>query len=94
MRIIFGNKPYRNIINEGVVDTLSNRREKTIIEFANKAKMNPKFGPKWFPENSNPGRMVRDSTRRKINEAQCKTQRMRNNPIQYMIRRLNEQDGH
>ena len=91
IKIIFGNSvSYADLISEGRIETLKERRIKNIAKFANKAVLNPKFSEKWFPINTTE-RDARTSTRKKYIEKNCTTERSRNNPVQYMIRILNQQ---
>ena len=93
MKIIFGHHcSYSALIDDGVVQILESRRIKNCLSFAIKAAASDRFGKKWFPVNGN-GREVRTSTRRKYIERQHRTERSRNNPIQSMIRQLNEQES-
>ena len=95
-KIIFGNTSYRSLIESEEIELLSERRERSVLEFAKRALKNPKFGQKWFKPTDQTERSVRDSTRKRFVEANCRTERMRNNPVQYMVRALNnekEQSG-
>ena len=74
------------------VKTLKERRHESSLRFANKNKESEKFGLKWFPK-TDIGRNARQSTRRTYKEKFYKTERTRNNPIQFMIRQLNEQES-
>ena len=88
LRIIYGyNLNYERLLEDGRVETLSSRREKDALQFALKNCNNPRFS-RWFPVNNN-ARDARSSTRRFYLERQCRTDRTRNNPIQFMIRMLN-----
>ena len=91
VKIIFGyGVDYNGMVESGEIETLEQRRKNSCIKFAQKAAASARFGPKWFPENGTT-REARTTTRRQYMEGQCRTERSRNNPIQYMIRRLNEQ---
>ena len=91
LKIIYGwNYNIDELYDNEIIETLYDRREKKSLHFANKAKETERFG-KWFPRNTN-YRNVRDSTRRVFHEKQCRTERTRNNPIQYMIRLLNREE--
>ena len=60
-----------------------------MLKFALKATTSTTFGTKWFPKNT-VGRDARKSTRRVYMERANKTERSKNNPLQYMARVLNE----
>ena len=90
MRIIFGRGVnYRELLEQGMIDSLETRRIDSCTRFANRAKNNPRFVNRWFPPNM-VTRGVRAGTRRKYIEKRHKTEWSRNNPIQYM---LNEQES-
>ena len=91
MQIIYGfSIDYKKMVEDGTVELLSERRENAVVEFAKKAAESSRFGKKWFPEAPMRSREVRSTTRRKYKEMNCKTERARNNPVQYMVRKLNE----
>ena len=90
-KIIFGwGVDYSELVEEGKVQTLASRRRQACINFAMKALVSPTFGEKWFPRNM-VTRNARESTRRVFVERRTKTERARSNPIDHMIRLLNEQ---
>ena len=90
MKIIFGyNVQYGQLLENGTIETLSDRRKAACLRFANKVVDTP-FGQKWFPRNT-ASREVRQTTRRVYLEKKHKTERSKNNPIQHMIRLLNLQ---
>ena len=90
LKIIYGwHYDIDSLFEHGIIETLVKRREDNCLAFAMKAKENPRFRD-WFPL-SDCTRSVRDSTWRIYKERQCRTERTRNNPIQYMIRQLNSQ---
>ena len=91
MKIIYGRGlDYGGMVEDGGLETLEERRKRAIVKFAVKASQSERFGNKWFPR-SNTEREARQTTRREYVERNCRTERGRNNPIQYMIRILNEQ---
>ena len=91
MKIIFGHGVnYMELVENGTVETLEKRREASCLKFAAKAAMTARFGPRWIPLNGIE-REARSTTRRKYMERRHKTQRSKNNPLQYMVRQLNEQ---
>jgi len=88
MKIIFGTGvDYGELLSSGVIETLESRR---IAACLRKAASDPFFVNKWFPE-SKIARDTRDFMRRQYQEKFCKTERGRVNPIQHMIRLLNNQ---
>ena len=91
MRIIYGyNGEIREIMeNKGVV-TLRDRREEAVLRFALKNEKNPRYGGRWFEETPSGERSIRATTRNKYIEKRCRTDRLKNNPINYMTRILNE----
>ena len=48
MNIIFGNRPYKQLIENGTIELLSSRMEKAVIEFAKKTTSNDRFAEHWF----------------------------------------------
>ena len=90
-KIMFGHGiNYGEIVENGTVELLSDRREEAILRFATRAAATSRFGDKWFRRREETEREVRTSTRRPYKEKFCRTNRMKNNPIQYMTRKLNE----
>ena len=83
---------YNGLLDNGIIETLATRRRAACLRFANKALLSGRFGCRWFPRN-NVDRVVRESTRRMFEEKRAKTDRMKNNPIQHMIKLLNEQSS-
>ena len=54
-KLIFGwDTSYKNLIEEGKMELLSDRRERLILNFAKKSESNPCFKP-WFPEKNYAG---------------------------------------
>ena len=93
MKIIFGRgMDYGKMVEDGKIETLEKRRLAACRRFATKAAASGRFGTKWFPRNGTE-RTVRSTTRKEYVERNCRTERGRNNPIQYMIRMLNEEDS-
>ena len=78
------------MVEAGQIETLQERREKSSLSFAIKNKDTERFGS-WFPR-APLIRNVRETTHRKYLERQAKTERTRNNPLQNMIRLLNENE--
>ena len=90
-KIIYGhNNNYEDMLEDGRVERLEERREKNILKFAKKSLNNERFSRKWFPVVVRPEREVRDTTRRPYLERKCRTTRMKNNPVQYMAKILND----
>ena len=90
MKIIYGwDLDYDELLANNVITTLKCRREEASLKFAIKAANSPRFGSKWFTENP-VERTARSTTRKHYVEERCRTERGRNNPLQYMTRMLNE----
>ena len=91
-KIIFGwNTNLDRLVQKGKVETLEERRKKNSLKFALKYKDTERFRH-WFPRVVN-DRVVRETTRRTYYEKPCRTERTRNNPLQYMARLLNEEEN-
>ena len=89
-KIIFGwNTDLDTLISIGRVETLESRRVANCLKFAMNNKDTERFDH-WFPRAPN-NRTVRETTRRIYHERPCRTERTKRNPIQFMIRLLNEQ---
>ena len=92
MKVIYGyNIDYGKLVENGTVETLEERRIISCKKFALKNSVS-RHANKWFPLNE-VERGARASTRRKYREANHKTERSRNNPLQFMIRILNEEES-
>ena len=90
-KIIFGPEVnYEGLLQDGTLETLEERRIAGALRFALKASASPRFGPLWFKKMPESVREVRPSTRAVYKEEFCRTERSRNNPINYMTRLLNE----
>ena len=61
-----------------------------MLKFALKNEDKEKFGMKWFRRSEETEREVRAGTRRKYRMPTCRTERMQNNPVSYMTKKLNE----
>ena len=91
MKIIYGrNVDYGEMVAMGRIETLESRRIAACLKFAEKAAATTRFGQKWFRKNV-ADRDTRSSTRRIYAEKFYRTERGRSNPVQYMVRLLNEQ---
>ena len=92
MRIIFGwHRDYEEIRETHGIATLSARREKEVLKFAIKQANSDRFRA-WFPRNDEINRDLRRGTRNVFKEPFARTERFRNNPLIYMIRKLNENE--
>ena len=90
MKIVYGwGVDYEKLLEDGVIEELSERRKKAIIKFALKTEKG-KFGNKWFKKREERTITVRDTTRRKYFERKCNTERFRNNPVNNMTSVLNK----
>ena len=72
------------------IDVLEERREKAVLSFALKNEEKERFGKKWFKKSISTQMEVRDGTRGKYRMPLCRTDRMSNNPVVYMTKKLNE----
>ena len=82
---------YEAMLEDGSVESLWCRREKKMKKFALSSLANPRYGPRWYKEKDEIGRNFRGGVRRKYEEPIYKNKRVRNNPIAYMTRILNEE---
>ena len=90
IKIIYGQCiNYEESVNDGTIETLESRRTKKSLNFALRNTSSVRFGHKWFPANM-VERDARRTTRDKFQEKRCRTERERNNPLNFMIRQLNE----
>ena len=89
IKIIYGNNvDYEDMIRTGSLVSLRERREKKSLQFALKAANDPRFGNRWFERNE-VERNARTTTRRTYREENYRTERAKSNPLQFMIRQLN-----
>ena len=72
------------------IDALGERREKAVLNFALKNEEKERFGKKWFKKSISTQMEMRDGTRGKYRMPLCRTDRMSNNPVVYMTKKLNE----
>ena len=85
-RVIFGwDCDYDVLVDSGRVEALDSRREKLTMNFARKAEKNPRF-EHWF-EKSVPERTLRKQST--YVEKFARTERLRNSPLYYMRRAMN-----
>ena len=75
------------------IERLEERREKAVLTFALKNEDKERYGKRWFRLSGETEREVRDGTRRKYRIPHCRTERLQNNPVMYMTKRLNEHYG-
>ena len=91
MRIIYGwEGDVRETMEAKGIETLKQRRESMVLAFALKNENSEKFGRKWFKPAERSEREVRNTTKKKYLEPFCRTDRLKNNPVNYMTRKLNE----
>ena len=91
IKIIYGfNSDYNTLVQDGIIEPLADRREKNILKFALKVSNSDRFGPIWFRKNPNISRELRPGIRQTFIEQFCRTERGRNNPLNYLTRVLNE----
>ena len=91
LKIIYGwNVDIAQVMAAKGIETLEERREAAVLKFALKNEEKEKFGKKWFKLNEESERSVRPTTRAKYKMPVCKTERMMNNPVVNMTRKLNE----
>ena len=91
IKTIYGSSnSYKEMVQNGSLELLSDRREAKCLAFALKASRSARFGTKWFKEAATVNRAVRTTTRNKYVERFARTERMRGNPLLYMTRALNK----
>ena len=65
-----------------------------LLFFALKTRNNERFGKKWFIKNDILSeREVREGTRKMYKEKKTRTERAKNNPLNVMVRMLNEYEN-
>ena len=90
LKIIYGwTRDIDEIMAIKSIETLEERREKALLNFALKNEHVGKYGKRWFTEEDVPKRSTR-TTRNKYKIPRGRTNRSRANPITYMAMRLNE----
>ena len=91
MHIIFGwDRDITSIMAIKNIETLEERREKTMLNFALKNEHKERYGKRWFNPAIETDRAVRQKTRDKYRIPRCRTERMLNNPVTYMTKLLNK----
>ena len=91
LKIIYGwEEDIGRIMEIKNIETLVERREKNVLNFALKNEDKERFGRRWFCKSLETQRGVREGTRSKYRMPICRTERMKNNPVIYMTKKLNE----
>lgn len=89
LKDIFGYQfSYRTILEHQNIESLHNRREKLVKNFAIKAAANGRFSPRWFPPAEEHGYPTRGRVKYKVFAS--KTERLKNSPLYFMRRILND----
>ena len=90
MKLIFGwDTNYSQLLEEGRIESLEERRKRMVINFARKTASNPRF-EKWFPKREYNGVELR---REQIYEEKfARTERLKKSPVYNMRRELNKLD--
>ena len=87
-KIIFGfDSSYANLVGEGKLELLADRRRQICTNFAAKAATNEIFSSRWFPRREKPEHHLRHP--QMYVEGRVRTERMRKNPVSYMRKELN-----
>ena len=89
LKIIYGEElSYRICLEKSQLCTLSERREKNVLKFAQKMTKNQRYSSDWFPEKQ---RYQEHELRNelKYTEVKCRSERLRMSPIYYLRRALN-----
>ena len=86
-KLIYGwDSSYDELVASGRIETLHSRREKLTLNFALKAAASPRF-QKWFPEKEYGNVCLRK--KKKYEELNARTERLKKSPLYYMRRVLN-----
>ena len=94
IKIIYGwTSDYDELIENGEIKTLKDRRVEATLKFALKAASSSRFGNVWFTRTPDTQIEVRPTTRKHYVERFSRTERGRNSPVNYMTRLLNEHYG-
>ena len=87
-KLIFGwDASYNDLVSNGKIETLKSRRNKLTLNFAKKCEKNPRFKP-WFAEKDYSNLNLREE--RRFEELFARTERLKNSPLFYMRRALND----
>ena len=90
LKIIYGwHEDIDDIMQIKGIQTLADRRENAVTNFAIKNEHVSKYGKKWFKETVATERVVRQTTRDKYVVPFCRTDRMKANPVVNMTKKLN-----
>ena len=94
LRAIFGYKlSGRKLREKAGVETLRDRRIRLTDNFARKAAADAHFSGKWFPKKTARASLRSAASREEYREEYARCDRLRNSPIFYMRRRLNNKVG-
>ena len=88
-KVIFGTeRSYSDIISSGDLQLLEERRRNLCLSFAKKTACSERFGAAWFPKRP---KSIHDTRKpERYQENKVGTERMKKNPINYMLRELNK----
>ena len=87
-KIIYGwDSHYDELVSIGKFETLKTRGERLILNFAKKIEKNSRF-KEWFPEKNYEDLNLRSE--KKFLEKHARTDRLKNSPLYYMRRTLND----
>ena len=87
LKIIYGwHANIDDIMEIKGIETLAERREQAVTNFALKNEHVSKYGKKWFKETVQTERGVRQTTRDKYIVPYCRTDRMKANPVVNMTK--------
>ena len=90
LRIIYGwDQDIRTVMEVKGIQTLEERRQEAVLNFALKNEEKERYGKRWFRPNNNMQRNVRPSTGTKYIMPFCRTERALGNPVTNMTRALN-----
>ena len=89
VKLAFGwDTPYLEICAQHGIESLEERRKRSIDKFVQKTLVNPRFTATWYPVRDYAGPNVRG--RRIYHETVSRTSRYYNAPLSYMCRRAND----
>ena len=87
-KLIFGwDAKYDQLVSSGRIETLEERTKKLTLNFAKKCLKNPRFKT-WFVEKNYSNLNLREE--RRFEELFARTERLKNSPLFYMRRALND----
>ena len=94
LRIIYGwDQDIRTVMEVKGIQSLEERREEAVLNFALKNEEKERYGRRWFTLNDQMQRDLRPSTRNKYFMPFCRTDRALGNPVINMTRALNAHHG-